>query len=93
MPDDWFSMKEMVPYLYLSANPWACSCSLDYLRRYLDDNEFNVYTRDGPLINNDVESVVSVAHGEERIQTPVCVTLLVLVSSQDSKCETDTGEF
>lgn len=84
MPDDWFSMKEMVPYLYLSANPWACSCSLDYLRRYLDDNEFNVYTRDGPLINNDVESVVSVTHKKERIQTPICVKLLVLVSSQDS---------
>lgn len=59
MPDDWFSQKEDVPYLYLSGNPWACSCSLDYLHRYLVDNEMNVYTRDGPLIKSDAESVVS----------------------------------
>ncbi|GLD71243.1 platelet glycoprotein Ib alpha chain [Lates japonicus] len=58
MPDDWFSKKKEVPYLYLSANPWACSCSLGYLRRYLDDYEFNIYVRDGPLIKSDGESVV-----------------------------------
>lgn len=59
MPDDWFSQKEEVLYLYLSHNPWACSCPLDYLRRYLEDNEMNIYTRDGPLINNNAYSVVS----------------------------------
>ncbi|XP_028260824.1 platelet glycoprotein Ib alpha chain-like [Parambassis ranga] len=58
MPDNWFSQKEEVPYLYLSANPWACSCSLDYLRRYLDDYELNVYVRDGPDIKSDADSVV-----------------------------------
>ncbi|XP_044040191.1 platelet glycoprotein Ib alpha chain [Siniperca chuatsi] len=58
MPDDWFSQKEEVPYLYLSANLWACSCSLGYLRRYLDDYELNVYVRDGPIIRSDAESVV-----------------------------------
>ncbi|XP_026182134.1 platelet glycoprotein Ib alpha chain [Mastacembelus armatus] len=58
MPDDWFSQKEEVPYLYLSDNPWACSCSLGYLRRYLDDYELNVYVRDGPIIRSDAESVV-----------------------------------
>uniref|UniRef100_A0A671U2R9 Platelet glycoprotein Ib alpha chain-like n=1 Tax=Sparus aurata TaxID=8175 RepID=A0A671U2R9_SPAAU len=58
MPNNWFSQKEEVPYLYLSANPWACSCSLGYLRRYLDDYELNVYVRDGPIIKSDGESVV-----------------------------------
>nr|XP_046237601.1 platelet glycoprotein Ib alpha chain [Scatophagus argus] len=58
MPDNWFSQKEEVPYLYLSANPWACSCSLGYLRTYLDNYEFNVYVRDGPIINSNAESVV-----------------------------------
>uniref|UniRef100_A0AAQ6IQH1 LRRCT domain-containing protein n=1 Tax=Anabas testudineus TaxID=64144 RepID=A0AAQ6IQH1_ANATE len=58
MPDDWFSKKEEVPYLYLSANPWACNCSLDYLHRYLNDYELNVYVRDGPIISSDIESVV-----------------------------------
>ncbi|XP_069543779.1 platelet glycoprotein Ib alpha chain-like [Brachyistius frenatus] len=58
MPDDWFSQKDEVPYLYLSANPWACSCSLSYLHSYLDDHELNVYVRDGPDIKGIVESVV-----------------------------------
>ncbi|MEQ2219320.1 hypothetical protein XENOCAPTIV_015999, partial [Xenoophorus captivus] len=58
MPDGWFSQKEEVPYLYLSENPWTCSCSLGYLRRYLDDYEANVYVRDGPIIRSDVDSVV-----------------------------------
>lgn len=58
MPDDWFIHKEEVPYLYLSANPWACSCALGYLRRYVDDYEFNIYTRNGSDITNNVNSVV-----------------------------------
>ncbi|KAK2863424.1 hypothetical protein Q5P01_002957 [Channa striata] len=58
MPDNWFSQKVEVPYLYLSANPWACSCSLDYLNKYLNDNEMNIYVRDGPIINSDADSVV-----------------------------------
>uniref|UniRef100_UPI003AACC44E uncharacterized protein n=1 Tax=Centroberyx gerrardi TaxID=166262 RepID=UPI003AACC44E len=58
MPDDWFSQKEEVPYLFLSANPWACSCSLGYLHSYLDNYEHNVYVRDGPIYQPDAESVV-----------------------------------
>ncbi|KAK7910039.1 hypothetical protein WMY93_014723 [Mugilogobius chulae] len=58
VPDDWFSQKEYVPYLYLSDNPWACSCSLGYLRRYMDDYDLNVYVRDGPIIRVDAESVI-----------------------------------
>lgn len=61
MPDDWFSQKEEVPYLFLSANPWACFCSLGYLHRYVDENDFNIYTRSGPLITNDPDSVVRTA--------------------------------
>lgn len=58
MPDDWFSPKEEVLYLYLSANPWACSCSLGYLRRYMDDYELNFYVRDGRDIRSAPDSVV-----------------------------------
>ncbi|XP_078147783.1 uncharacterized protein LOC144543532 [Centroberyx gerrardi] len=58
MPDDWFSQKEEVPYLLLSANPWACSCSLGYLHSYLDNYEYNIYIRDGPIYQVDAESVV-----------------------------------
>lgn len=70
MPDEWFSRKEEVPYLYLSANPWACTCSLGYLRRYLDDYELNVYVRDGPEIKSDAESVVCTTNRKiKQIQT------------------------
>ncbi|KAK1890581.1 Platelet glycoprotein Ib alpha chain [Dissostichus eleginoides] len=58
MPDGWFDPKEEVPYLFLSANPWACSCSLGYLRGYLDEYEYNVYVRDGPIFTTDPLSVV-----------------------------------
>ncbi|KAM6894717.1 uncharacterized protein PEZ65_022371 [Lycodopsis pacificus] len=58
MPDGWFSQKKSVPYLYLSANPWACYCSLSYLSVYVDEYEFNVYVRDGPVIEISAESVV-----------------------------------
>lgn len=69
MPDDWFSQKMDVPYLYLSANPWACSCSLGYLRTYLEDYELNVYTRDGPEIKSDAESVVSTTNCCQKLNT------------------------
>ncbi|XP_059211384.1 platelet glycoprotein Ib alpha chain [Centropristis striata] len=58
VPDNWFSEKEAVPYLFFSANPWTCSCSLGYLRRYLDEYEFNFYVRDGPSIKSNGESVI-----------------------------------
>ncbi|XP_055012149.1 platelet glycoprotein Ib alpha chain-like isoform X2 [Boleophthalmus pectinirostris] len=57
LPDNWFSQKNEVPYLYLSANPWACSCSLGYLRMYLEEYDYNVYVKDGPIISADAESV------------------------------------
>ncbi|XP_060922627.1 platelet glycoprotein Ib alpha chain [Limanda limanda] len=57
MPDNWFSTKEDVPYLYLSANPWVCSCSIGYLHGYIDDYA-NVYVRDGPVVTLRLESVI-----------------------------------
>ncbi|XP_078020427.1 uncharacterized protein LOC144459731 [Epinephelus lanceolatus] len=73
MPDDWFSKKEEVPYLFLSANPWACSCPLGYLRRYLDNYEFNIYTREGPIIQSDAESVV--CHSPQCLKNKPVMTL------------------
>ncbi|XP_077962042.1 uncharacterized protein gp1ba [Gasterosteus aculeatus] len=58
MPPDWFSPREDVPYLYLSENPWACSCSLSYLHQYLNEYELNVYFRVGPVINFGADRVV-----------------------------------
>ncbi|KAM9407941.1 uncharacterized protein gp1ba isoform 1-T1 [Salvelinus alpinus] len=57
MPDQWFSAKPDVPYTYLSQNPWACFCKVGYLKKHLDDQGFNVYTRDGIIITPDEESV------------------------------------
>ena len=58
MPDDWFSPKIEVPYIYLSANPWVCSCDIGYLHEYVDEYA-NVYIRDGLDITQESESVVS----------------------------------
>ncbi|XP_037118574.1 platelet glycoprotein Ib alpha chain isoform X2 [Syngnathus acus] len=58
VPDDWFNPREDVPYLYLSDNPWACSCSLMYLYTYLQDFYFNFYVRDGKIISREPQSLV-----------------------------------
>lgn len=62
MPDDWLSTMSEVCYLYLSENPWTCTCSAGYFRSYLEEYEYNVYTRDGVNIQIDVDSVVSLLY-------------------------------
>ncbi|XP_067227397.1 platelet glycoprotein Ib alpha chain [Chanodichthys erythropterus] len=51
MPDGFFSSKPELPYVFLSYNPWICSCAVGYLHSYLNDQEHNVYKHDGP---NDI---------------------------------------
>ncbi|XP_048034843.1 platelet glycoprotein Ib alpha chain-like isoform X2 [Megalobrama amblycephala] len=51
MPDGFFSSKPELPYVFLSHNPWLCSCAVGYLHSYLNDQEHNVYKHDGP---NDI---------------------------------------
>ncbi|KAK9954804.1 hypothetical protein ABG768_016845 [Culter alburnus] len=51
MPDGFFSSKPELPYVFLSYNPWLCSCAVGYLHSYLNDQEHNVYKHDGP---NDI---------------------------------------
>lgn len=51
MPDGFFSSKPDLPYVYLSYNPWLCSCSVGYLHSFLNDQEHNVYKHEGP---NDI---------------------------------------
>ncbi|KAI4892490.1 hypothetical protein NFI96_020752 [Prochilodus magdalenae] len=64
MPEEFFSSKPELPYVYLSQNPWICSCQVGYLRRYLEDQGHNVYKHIAPTgdikasIQNDPESVV-----------------------------------
>uniref|UniRef100_A0AAV2KN36 LRRCT domain-containing protein n=1 Tax=Knipowitschia caucasica TaxID=637954 RepID=A0AAV2KN36_KNICA len=71
LPDDWFSQKEEVLYLYLSANPWSCSCSHGYLRRYLEEYEGNVYVRDGPIVSLDPDSVRRRTEKDQNDQTTI----------------------
>lgn len=89
MPDGWFSPKEEVPYLYLSANPWACSCSLGYLHRYLEENEFNIYTRSGPLITNNPGSVVSTAAPLLTVDCPTSAARVRVFSQQPEQRENE----
>ncbi|KAM6949206.1 uncharacterized protein gp1ba [Aplochiton taeniatus] len=90
MPDGWFSTKPEVPYLYLSENPWVCTCSLDYLRQHLDDYGYNVYVRDGPVIVSDDQSV--------RCDTPARLRGRAVVElEQEDYCDPEregpTGDF
>nr|XP_055044039.1 platelet glycoprotein Ib alpha chain [Misgurnus anguillicaudatus] len=48
MPDGFFSSKPELPYVYLSYNPWLCSCAVGYLHSYLNDQDYNVYKHEGP---------------------------------------------
>ncbi|CAL8384694.1 unnamed protein product [Arctogadus glacialis] len=67
IPDDWFSAQDMgIPYLFLSANPWRCSCSLGYLHDYLLEFETSVYVRNGTVVNLRPKSVV--CHSPGRLQ-------------------------
>ena len=63
IPDQWFDTQDMgIPYLFLSANPWLCSCSLDYLHEYLQEFETSVYVRNGTVIDSNAKSVVGILH-------------------------------
>ncbi|XP_070585842.1 platelet glycoprotein Ib alpha chain [Erythrolamprus reginae] len=44
VPDGFFSGEEY-GYIYLVGNPWVCDCRLDYLRKWINENEIYVYTR------------------------------------------------
>ncbi|XP_077086900.1 uncharacterized protein gp1ba [Siphateles boraxobius] len=48
MPDRFFSSKPELPYVFLSYNPWICSCAVGYLHSYLNDQEHNVYKHEAP---------------------------------------------
>ncbi|KAA0706453.1 hypothetical protein E1301_Tti022953 [Triplophysa tibetana] len=48
MPYGFFSSKPELPYVYLSYNPWLCSCSVEYLHSYLNDQVYNIYKQEGP---------------------------------------------
>ncbi|XP_039508206.1 platelet glycoprotein Ib alpha chain [Pimephales promelas] len=48
MPDSFFSSKPELPYVFLSYNPWICSCAVGYLHSYLNDQEHNVYKHVAP---------------------------------------------
>ncbi|KAK7132897.1 hypothetical protein R3I93_019220 [Phoxinus phoxinus] len=48
MPDGFFSSKPELPYVFLSYNPWICSCAVGYLHSYLNDQDHNVYKHEAP---------------------------------------------
>ncbi|XP_026093074.1 SLIT and NTRK-like protein 6 [Carassius auratus] len=47
MPDGFFSSKPELPYVYLTHNPWLCSCAVGYLHSFLNDQEHNIYMHEG----------------------------------------------
>ncbi|XP_061768919.1 platelet glycoprotein Ib alpha chain [Nerophis ophidion] len=92
LPDDWFSQKKVVPYLYFAANPWACNCTLTYLRTYLEEYEVNFYVLEGELITMDPKRLVcdSPQHvkGQAILLLPVSDFCLPITSSQKAASST-----
>ncbi|XP_036447030.1 platelet glycoprotein Ib alpha chain [Colossoma macropomum] len=64
LPDEFFSSKPELPYVFLSKNRWLCSCQVGYLQKYLEDQGHNVYKHTNHTmdlkasVENDPESVV-----------------------------------
>ncbi|XP_070810773.1 platelet glycoprotein Ib alpha chain [Pituophis catenifer annectens] len=74
VPDGFFSGTEY-GYIYLVENPWLCDCRLDYLRKWINDNEFFVYTRitvqdglDKEVTENEPHKVLCQAPPKEKGQ-------------------------
>uniref|UniRef100_A0ACB8EX85 Uncharacterized protein n=1 Tax=Sphaerodactylus townsendi TaxID=933632 RepID=A0ACB8EX85_9SAUR len=61
VPEGFFPEGQLFAYVYLAGNPWLCDCALEYLRDWIVENEFSVYTRvQGPekeITENEPESV------------------------------------
>nr|XP_008122085.1 PREDICTED: platelet glycoprotein Ib alpha chain-like [Anolis carolinensis] len=45
IPEGFFPEENTFGYVYLAGNLWRCDCGLAYLREWLNENEFAVYTR------------------------------------------------
>ncbi|KAG9269437.1 platelet glycoprotein Ib alpha chain-like isoform X1 [Astyanax mexicanus] len=103
MPDGFFSSKPELPYVYLSQNPWLCSCQVGYLRQYLDDQGLNVYKHTGPAKGTEV-TVAAELPGDRVIkasiendpESVVCAGPLSLLGfpivelQEDQYCSTNT---
>ncbi|KAL6484098.1 hypothetical protein MHYP_G00089710 [Metynnis hypsauchen] len=64
LPDEFFSSKPELPYVFLSKNRWVCSCQVGYLQKYLEDQGHNVYKHSNRTmdlkdnVENGVDNVV-----------------------------------
>lgn len=87
MPDNWFSSKPELPYVFLSKNPWACFCKVGYLQVYLDNQAHNVYILTNPDGANPIQDL------ENNVDTVVCASPLSLANrpiielTEDEYCD------
>ncbi|CAM4564150.1 unnamed protein product [Lepidochelys olivacea] len=62
LPSGFFPEEHMFAFVFLAGNPWRCDCGLAYLRGWIADNDFSVYTQEqrseGLQIENDPRSPV-----------------------------------
>ncbi|CAM5118645.1 unnamed protein product [Eretmochelys imbricata] len=62
LPSGFFPKEHMFAFVFLAGNPWRCDCGLAYLRGWIADNDFSVYTQEqrseGLQIENDPRSPV-----------------------------------
>nr|XP_048708957.1 LOW QUALITY PROTEIN: platelet glycoprotein Ib alpha chain-like [Caretta caretta] len=62
LPSGFFPEEHTFAFVFLAGNPWRCDCGLAYLRGWIADNDFSVYTQEqrseGLQIENDPRSPV-----------------------------------
>ncbi|KAL7863845.1 hypothetical protein AOLI_G00152650 [Acnodon oligacanthus] len=85
LPDEFFSSKPELPYVFLSKNRWLCSCQVGYLQKYLEDQEHNVYIHTNRTMDlkasivNDAESVLC-------FNPPFMKGLVIIYLQEDQYC-------
>ncbi|XP_077171974.1 platelet glycoprotein Ib alpha chain [Paroedura picta] len=95
VPEGFFPEGHIYAYIYLAGNPWLCDCALEYLRNWIIDNRFSVYTRvQGPeeMITDNLPENVTCHDPPEELGYPVMNISLHCGPESDRGSRGDEGE-
>ncbi|XP_017543466.1 platelet glycoprotein Ib alpha chain [Pygocentrus nattereri] len=88
LPDEFFSSKPELPYVFLSKNRWVCSCQVGYLEKYLNDQAHNVYIH-GNRTMDLKGSVENVPESVVCFEPPFMKGMVIMNLEEDQYCSTN----